>query len=373
MKIGQKHKARTWVANTSTMRLIGWFLLLAAPATVSAQDSEPPTSSPACIASDSIHDGLARIARRVGGEVGFSALHYESGLQISFNGDRRFPMASVSKVPMALEFLRRVDAGEIDLTETIVVTPQDFRPGHSPLAGWRTRSVRRTVDSLFSLMLRSSDNTATDVILNMSGGPKAATRRVHELGVSGVEVDRSEARTFADLVGLSDTIPESKLSRYQYFRMRDALPQAYRDAARERYGMDPKDTATPDGMTDLLAKIHEGKGLSRDSRARILEVMRLTKSGRARLRGLLPSSIEVAHKTGTMAGAINDVGIISLPNGGGHLIVSAFVNTLRRTTWRRERTIAEMTRFVFDIFTESFVSREGAITDSHISSCMDDR
>ena len=373
MKMGQKHRARTWVANTWTMPLVGWSLLLSPPSTVSAQDSEPTTSSPSCIASDSIHDGLARIARRVGGEVGFSALHYESGLQVSFNGDRRFPMASVSKLPMALEFLRRVDAGEIDLTETIVVTPQDFRPGHSPLAGWRTRPVRRTVDSLFSLMLRSSDNTATDVILNMSGGPKAATRRVHELGVSGVEVDRSEARTFADLVGLSDTIPESELSRYQYFRMRDALPQAYRDAARERYGTDPKDTATPDGMTALLAKIHEGKGLSRDSRTRILEVMRLTKSGRARLRGLLPSSIEVAHKTGTMAGAINDVGIIALPNGGGHLIVSAFVNTLRSTTWRRERTIAEMTRFVFDIFTESFVSRGGAVTDSHISSCIDDR
>lgn len=373
MKIGQKHRARTWVTNTRTIPLVGWSLLLSPPSTVSAQDPEPITSSPSCIASDSIHDGLARIARRVGGEVGFSALHYESGLQVSFNGDQRFPMASVSKVPMALEFMRRVDAGEIDLTETIVVTPQHFRPGHSPLAGWRTRPVQRTVDSLFSLMLRSSDNTATDVILNMSGGPKAATRRVHELGVSGVEVDRSEARTFADLIGLSDTIPESELYRYQYFRMRDALPQTYRDAARERYGTDPKDTATPNGMTDLLAKIHEGRGLSPHSRARILEAMRLTRSGRRRLRGLLPPSTKVAHKTGTMAGAINDVGIVTLPDSGGHLIVSVFVNTLRRTTWRRERTIAEMTRLLFDVFTDGVGSRGATVTATHISSCMDDR
>jgi len=256
---------------------------------------------------------------------------------------------------MALEFLRRVDAAEIDIGEEVAITPEQFRPGHSPLAAWSGgRTVRRTVDSLFALMLRSSDNTATDMILNMSGGPNAATRRVRELGVSGVEVDRSEARTFADLVGISDTIPESALYRYQYFRMRDALPQSYRDAARERYGSDPRDTSTPNGMTELLARIHAGAGLSPESRSRMLDVMASSRSGPRRMKGLLPASAVVAHKTGTMGGAINDVGIITLPAGAGHLVVSTFVNTLRSTTWRRERTIAEMTRLLYDYFGQEF-------------------
>ncbi len=284
-----------------------------------------------------------------------SALHIESGTRVALNGDRRFPMASVSKVPMALEFLRRVDAAEIDPTESIRITPQQFRPGHSPLAAWSGgRAVTRRVDSLFAMMLRSSDNTATDLILNMSGGPVAATRRVRELGVTGVEVDRSEARTFADLVGLSDTIPESELYRYQYFRMRDALPQTYRDAARERYGSDPRDTATPNGMTDLLARVHDGTGLSPESRDWMLDVMSSSRSGPRRMKGLLPAATSVAHKTGTMGGAINDVGIIKLPGGAGHLVVSTFVNTLRSTTWRRERTIAEMTRLLYDYFGEEY-------------------
>lgn len=304
-----------------------------------------------CPEADSVGGHLARIARRVGNEIGISAIHVESGARVSFNGDRAFPMASVSKVPMALEYLRRVDAGEIDPSARIVVPTTEFRPGNSPLAAWSGgRDVHITIDSLFGLMIAASDNTATDVILKLSGGPGAVDRRVRELGVRGVRVDRSEARTFADLSGLPDTIPEDRLHRYRYFRLRDALPQTHRDSARISYGGDPRDTATPDGMADLLVEIHRGAGLTPASHDRLIEVMTDSRSGRRRLKGLLPGPVDVAHKTGTMAGAVNDVGIIALPEDRGHLIVAAFVNTLYRTTWRRERTIAEMTRALYDHF-----------------------
>lgn len=318
---------------------------------VAAQESLATVS---CLVPDSVGGHLARIARRVGNDVGIAAIHVESGARVSFNGGRTFPMASVSKIPMALEYLRRVDAGEIDPTERIVVPITDFRPGNSPLAAWSGgRAVHIAVDSLFGLMIGASDNTATDVILELSGGPGAAHRRLRDLGVSGVRVDRSEARTFADLSGLPDTIPESELYRYRYFRLRDALAQPHRDSARVSYGSDPRDTATPDGMADLLVELHRGAGLSPGSHQRLIEVMTASRSGRRRLKGLLPPSTDVAHKTGTMAGAVNDVGILTLPGGRGHLAVAAFVNTLHRTTWRRERTIAEMTRVLYDHFAES--------------------
>lgn len=362
-------RQRAWRAFgwAGVIALLAPFLLLL-PGGAEAQDLqslrtfETRAIGAACVAPDSVGEGLRRIARRVRDAVGVSALHVESGARLSFNEDRPFPMASVSKVPMALEFLRRVDLGEIDPAETVVVAVEEFRAGHSPLADWSgARPVRVTVDSLFSLMLGQSDNTATDVILNMSGGPEAATRHLRRLGVEGVRVDRSEARTFADLVGLPDTIPESELYRYRYFRLRDALPDAHRQAARERYGTDPRDTATPEGMTDLLLTIHEGRGLTPESRAWILDILNRSPSGSGRMRGRLPRSTFVAHKTGTMGGAINDVGIVALPDGAGHLIVSVFVNTLRSPTWRRERTIAEMTRLLYDYFTETFRERGAAV------------
>ena len=321
---------------------------LAAFAQLSAQSTRPEAI--ACLVPDSVGSQLERIARRAGWDVGIAAVHIESGASISINGDRPFPMASVSKIPMALEFLRLVDAGEIRLADTLLVRPTEFVAGHSPLASWSGgRPVRRTVDSLFTLMLAASDNTATDVILRMSGGPEAATRRVRELGIDGVTVDRSETRTFADLSGIASSVPESELYRYSYFRIRDALPQAHRDSARLAYGNDPRDTATPDGMVRLLEEIHYDAGLSDSTRALLLATMTRSKSGRRRLRGQLPSATPVAHKTGTMAGAINDVGIVTLPSGD-HIAVAVFVNTLYRTTYRRERTIAEVSRLLYDHF-----------------------
>jgi beta-lactamase class A len=70
----------------------------------------------ACLVPDSVRASLETIARRVGGEIGIAAIHVESGARVSLNGQRRFPMASVSKIPMAMEFLRRVDAGKFALS-----------------------------------------------------------------------------------------------------------------------------------------------------------------------------------------------------------------------------------------------------------------
>ena len=325
---------------------------LTTPGTAEAQTREQVAWS-ACLASDSLTLELERIARRVGGEIGIAAIHLESGARVSVNGERRFPMASVSKVPMALEFLRLVDAGEVSLAERMRLPTTDFRAGYSPLASWSGgRAVTVTVDSLFKLMIEVSDNTATDVILRMAGGPEAVTRRLRQLGIEGMDVDRSEARTFADLVGIPDTVPESELYRYSHFRMRDALPDSVRLAARVAYGSDPQDTATPEATALLMAEVWRGAGLSRASHDRLIAAMTASRSGPRRLRGLLPSGTPVAHKTGTMAAAVNDVGIVTLPDDGGHLAVAVYVNTLHLTTYRRERTIAQASRLLFDYFSD---------------------
>ena len=71
---------------------------------------------------------IARLASSAGGIVGASAIHVESGRRISVNGDARFPMASVYKIPIAIQLLARVDQGEVKLDQKVELKPSDIRP-----------------------------------------------------------------------------------------------------------------------------------------------------------------------------------------------------------------------------------------------------
>jgi len=64
----------------------------------------------------------------------------------------------------------------------------------------------------------------------------------------------------------------------------------------------------------------------------------------------LPEVTVVAHKTGTIGGTTNDVGIITLPDGAGHVIVTAFVKDSTRPVPEREKAIAEVARAAHDYF-----------------------
>jgi beta-lactamase class A len=74
-------------------------------------------------------------------------------------------------------------------------------------------------------------------------------------------------------------------------------------------------------------------------------------TGENRLKGLLPPQTAVAHKTGSLGiGVANDVGIIDLPGGAGHVIVAAFVKESKGPVQRQELGIAQVARAVHDYF-----------------------
>jgi beta-lactamase class A len=77
-----------------------------------------------------------------------------------------------------------------------------------------------------------------------------------------------------------------------------------------------------------------------------------------RLKGLLPDSIVVAHKTGTsgtndkgISAGTNDVGIISLPNGK-HLAIAVFVSDSNENYDTNERIIAQISLAAFRFYNQ---------------------
>jgi beta-lactamase class A len=294
---------------------------------------------------------IARLSAVSGGVVGVTAIHLETGRRVSLNGTDRFPMASTFKVPIAVQLLTRVDKGEIKLDQMIDIRQSDLHPGSGTLSDlFNKGGLALSVRNLLELMLLISDNSATDVMLRTAGGAEAVTARMRSLGIEGINVDRSTAQLISDWIGVTGLPPEDQWTPAVLSRAYNAVKPEEQKAAAKRFDADPRDTSTPDGMAALLERIYKKDILKPDSAELLLDIMRRCRTGETRLKGLLPAGTEIAHKTGTIGGTTNDVGIITLPDDAGHVAIAVFVKSSDKEVAARERAIAEIARAVHDFF-----------------------
>jgi beta-lactamase class A len=303
---------------------------------------------------DALEAKIRTIAEGAGGTVAVSILHIESGKGASVRGAEALPMASVFKLPVAYELLRRVDRGALRLDQRIPLSIADLRPGNSPIAERaRGAGLTLTIAELLEAMLLDGDNTAADVLLRLVGGPEVVTAQLDEAGLSGIRVDRSEAELAFDTFGATPP-PRASWSPKTLDAAFDAVPKEKRREALERFLRDPRDTATPDALVLLLRDAQEGRRLSPESRTRLLDLLEKTRTGPARLKGALPPGTPVAHRTGSggevgnLSVCTNDVGIVTLPGGRGHLAIAVLIRGSDRPLVAREKTIAKIARAAYD-------------------------
>lgn len=292
---------------------------------------------------------IARLSKITDGTVGLSALHVESGRRVKLDAGDRFPMASTFKVPVAVELLSRVDRGEITLDQMITIEPHDLHPGSGTLTPlFNKPGVILSVRNIIELMLLISDNSAADISLRLAGGPDAVTAKMHELGIDGINVSRSTAYLISEWNGAA-LPPESEWTPDAFRSANRAVVKDARAAAHDKFNQDPRDTAQPDAMEALLEKIYSRQLFKPETADLLLDIMSRCQTGKDRIKGMLPPDTAVAHKTGSLGGAIDDVGIITLPGDAGHVILALFVKQGSKEEVS-ERTIAQISRAIYDYF-----------------------
>jgi beta-lactamase class A len=265
------------------MRFIAVFLsLLAFVAQPAAAASSPSLFS--------LEQQLDNLSRSGSGDVGIAALDLSNGESVSIRGNTPFPMASTMKVAVAALYLSQVDHGRRSLDDMI-----------------GKQSARHLIDR----MMIYSDNHATDVLLHDLGGPRALDQWLRQHKLEGMRVDRNIAQ----------------------------LLRAKRDL------WDRRDSSTPMAMVQLLSKLYKAELIKPESRNYLLDVMARCKTGKNRIRGLLPFGTPVEHKTGTLNGYASDVGFITLPDGR-RIAVAIFA----RGGVDRPRTLAQSARAIYDGF-----------------------
>jgi beta-lactamase class A len=233
---------------------------------------------------------LTSLANSSPGNIGIAALDLRTGELVAVHGDEPFPMASTMKVAVAANYLAQVEFGRRSLDERI---------------GGRTAS------ELLAAMIIRSDNHATDLLIRNLGGPARLQEWLEQRNLTGLRVDRNIAQLLA----------------------------AKRDL------WDVRDSSTPKAMVELLRRLDNGTLLRPQSRQYLLGLMAQCKTGKNRMRAMLPAGTRVEHKTGTLSGYSSDVGFITLPDGR-RLAVAFFA----RASNDRPRTIAVAARAIYDGF-----------------------
>lgn len=296
-----------------------------------------------------------QIVRSTDGTAGAGALHLSSGAHAALKGDDPFPLASVCKLPIAAHILALVDEGRLRRDDEIEVLPRDVFPSVSEIAKRWPQQNRFRLDEILELMLSRSDNTGVEVCFRLGGGAPALAARFRQWRIEGIRIDRGEEQISLDAVE-GRYPPREQWTGAMFTRLiSDATPTA-RKRGMERYLADPRDTGTPNGTIQLLARAFRGELLSKASTARLIEILKTTVTGPARIKGLLPAGTVVAHKTGTwytvngLNGATNDVGIIFLPHGAGPVAIAVYIKGSTRPEAARERVIAEVARAAYDFW-----------------------
>jgi beta-lactamase class A len=208
--------------------------------------------------------------------------------------------------------------------------------------------VSVSVENLLELMLTVSDNTATDTLEKLVGGPGVVTQWVRSQGITGLRVDRDTAGLIRDFYGLppGPSFPDSLAAGLK------ANPnlEDMGDKPLPRFDNDPQDTSTPVAMAQLLERIYTGKALSPASTNLLREIQERNTTGKERIRARLPDGTVVAEKTGTIGGTVNNVGVITLPGNAGKVIAAIFIKKSSKPIDDRERVIADVARALYDYY-----------------------
>ncbi|MBE0393760.1 class A beta-lactamase, subclass A2 [Flavobacterium sp. PL002] len=253
--------------------------------------------------------------------VGVSILDLESGDTLSINGNKLFPMLSVFKFHIALTVLNKVDKGELTLNDKLFINKTELLADTwSPFRDkYPDGNVSITIQEALQYTVSQSDNNLCDVLLRRIGGVK---------------------------------VVESFINNPNFIIHNDE------EAMHQSWNAQLVNTTTPNYSVALLRKLYQNKILTAKSCEFLYNAMLVTSVAQNRIKGKLPLGAEVAHRPGTsgtnsdgLTAAINDIGIVKLPNSK-HFILAIFLQNTTETFKESEEIIADISKLTWDFYSK---------------------
>ena len=273
---------------------------------------------------DSLKFQIEQIIKLKKAHVGFAMLGIETGEILSVNGQDHYPMQSVFKFHLALAILNGVDHGKLNLNQEIFIKKSDLLPETwSPIRNkYPEGNVNLKLSEILSYTVSQSDNNGCDILFRLIGGTGKVDDFFKKQGLTDIAIKATEHEMHQD------------------------------------WNVQFTNWTTPQSAAELLRKFFKKEILSEKSTAFLWKIMVETSTGADRLKGKLPKSTEVSHKTGSSGhaddgttAAFNDIGIVTLPNGN-HYAIAVFITDSKEDDTTNASIISDISKAAWDYFTK---------------------
>ena len=259
------------------------------------------------------------------GEIAVAVRHMESGVEFFERADVVQPTASLIKLAVMVTAYRQADSGQLQLNNLLELKDSDKVPGSGILTTHFSPGLKLSVRDCIRLMIRDSDNTATNLVVQQIGLP-SITDCMSGLGY-----------------------PETRLNSLVYRGDTSIAPDRSR-----AFGLG---STTARETLELLDSIYHGTAASEQSCRAMLEHLQACED-RSMLARELPSGTKIAHKSGAVSASRCDAGLIYGPKGPFAICVLTTNN--RDRSWEDTNAahvvIGRIAKALFDHFNPPWTS-----------------
>ena len=253
---------------------------------------------------------IEKIISQVEGNVCINFYDLNKNNGFSVNGDKKVLSASMIKLLILAEFMKKILENKFSLSDTVMMANFMKIGGDGVLKELNT-GHHFTLKELATLMIIVSDNQATNILIDFLG--------MENINQLGRELDLKE--TF--------------------------LGRKMMDIEARKKGYDNYTCA--DDISLLLKLIYQEKLINKEASQLMLDILLRQQQGE-RLQRYLPSDIKIAHKCGDLDNLENDGGIIWI--GDKAYILAVLTNGM--PNFQCKQTIGKISKFVYDKMEEQF-------------------
>lgn len=266
-----------------------------------------------------LSESLSPLIEAHAGDVAVCIRHLETGEQFVWRGDEVQPTASLIKMPVMVAAYRMVDRKELDLAKLTTLEETDKVPGSGILTTHFSSGLQLSLRDAIRLMIRYSDNTATNLVVDEIGLPTTAAT-METLG-----------------------FPQTRLNSKVYRGETSIAPDRSK-----LYGLG---STTANETVNLLEQLHKGTAASPESCKAMLDHL-LACDDKTMLVSQLPDGTKVAHKSGAVSESRCNAGIVYGPKGPFAICVLTTKN--KDKSWKDDNAahvlIGSIARIAFDHF-----------------------